>query len=91
MEEVFHGSGGLKEDEHLGGAFADLGEGVWGPAWSEGAVAGFEVEGIVAYFYDKLAGDNIEPFVLVVVEVQGRAAFLFAAGIVDEEFAVGIF
>ena len=78
QKEILHGAGRLKKHQHPGGTFADFCKGMRDLSGPQGGIPRFEMQVVFADFYDKFPLQDIKPFILVMVEMQGRASFFMA-------------
>ena len=89
-EEGFHPACGGEGDEQLSGAVAGEGPGVGQISWCEERVAGAQGVAFGADLGDELAFEDVEPLVLMGMEVAGWAALRAVGVFDDEEFAVSV-
>jgi hypothetical protein len=81
---------GGEGDEQLSGAVAGEGPGVGQISWCEERVAGAQGVAFGADLGDELAFEDVEPLVLMGMEVAGWAALRAVGVFDDEEFAVSV-
>lgn len=72
VEQPLHFSGWREGDEEPAGSTADAGPDVRNAARSKSGVAGVEGNALVAYLGDVLTFENVEPLVLMGMNVAGR-------------------
>jgi len=68
-------AGGREGDEHVAGLFADSAEAVRDHARTEDGFAGMEQLALAAYLEEHRSLHDVEPLILMQVEVNGRTAF----------------
>lgn len=91
VEELFHLSGGGIGDEEAAGGVAVEGEGVGDTAGAEDGVSGLEGVELAADFDEIFALQDVEPFVLVVVEVARWASLGGVVVLHGEEVVAAVF
>src|SRR5215469_14256360 len=89
-KEIFHAASGLKQDQHLALSLADLRKRVRNLPRCKRRIARAEMKRVAADLDDKFPADHIKPFVLKVMSMQGRPAFLPTLGVIDEKVAARI-
>ncbi|HTY88713.1 MAG TPA: hypothetical protein VMB80_14695 [Candidatus Acidoferrum sp.] len=89
-KEGFHAARRLKENEHLSLSIAGHRERVRNRSRRKSRIPRPESDLVVADLNEKFPSDDVKPFVLEVMTMQGRAAFGGPHGIVDAKIAAGI-
>src|SRR5690349_17263978 len=87
-KERFHFACRQEGDQYPAPRFTDICPNVGHLAWCEERIAWLESHPLLPNLDQKLAFQHVEPLVLVIMEVSGRAAFRVECVLKDEETAV---
>lgn len=90
-EKVFHLAGGGEGDEHVSRLIADDSEGMGDAAGAEERLAGVDLDALVTDLEEHRAFEDVEVFLLGVVQMERRAAASAETGVLDEEEVAGGF
>src|SRR5215469_1912684 len=83
-EKSFHFASGCESNQQFPGTIANIRPRVGDFTRTEDGIAGFELEALGADLRDVFTFDNVEPLILVVMQMT-RGAALLTAGVFDDE------